>query len=107
MHFSQKPCERSHCEHGRKGKDLFWLERAGSFGTKGHVRRTYGVRAFLEQHSIRGRNLFYPTDPRNNDRLTHARKSAKKLSDFRKSLHVQRLGDVYESQGLVLLSGTS
>ena len=45
--------------------------------------------------------MFYPTDARNNDRLTHARKSAKKLSDFRKSLHVQRLGDVYESQGLV------
>ena len=30
-------------EHGRKGKDLFQLERAASFGRKGHVRRTYSV----------------------------------------------------------------
>ena len=28
-------------EHGRKGKDLFLLKRAVSFGRKGHVRRTY------------------------------------------------------------------
>ena len=32
-------------EHGRKGKDLFKLERAASFGGKGHLRRmhTYSV----------------------------------------------------------------
>ena len=34
-------------------------------------------------------------------RQTDQRKSPEKLSDFRKSLHVQRLGEVYESQGLV------
>ena len=46
------------------------------------------------------RNLFYLTDTRNTDRLTQI-KSAKKPVRYLESLHVQRLGGVYESQGLV------
>ena len=76
------------CEHGRKGKDLFQLEQAASF--KGHVRcGTYSVcRSF----------------PRNTDRLTQEN-LRENLSDFRKSLHVQRRAvvrwDSVEGQGLV------
>ena len=43
-------------EHGRKGKNIFKLERAASFGRKGHVRRTYSVQ--------------YVGSLRNTDRLT-------------------------------------
>ena len=72
-----------------KGKDIFWLERAGSF--KGHVRRTYSVCRFLDKRSIRAdcwilklftrQILEKPTD--------RPTKVCEKLSDFWKSLHVQ------------------
>ena len=90
------------CEHGRKGKDLFCLEPGFQLRQKrtcsSYLQRMCVPWETLDTWTVGFRNLFYPTDPRNNDRLTHARKSAKKLSDFRKSLHVQRLGDVYVSQ---------
>ena len=54
----------------------------------------------LDTWTVGFRNLFYPTDPRNTDRLTKGN-LRKKMSDLRKSLHVQRLGEVHESQGLV------
>ena len=105
MHFSQKPCERSGswARKKRQGSFLVWA------GCQLRQKRTCSPYLqpmcvpweTLGTWTVGFRNLFYPTDPRNNDRLTHARKHAKKLFDFRKSLHVQRLGDVYESQGLV------
>ena len=90
-------------EQGRKGKDL---ERAASFGRKGHVRRIYSVQYVGSLRNnwyvdVGFRNLFYLTDPRNTDRLTKESLRKKKRSDIRNSLHVQRLGWVYESQGLV------
>ena len=50
-------------------------------------------RETIDTWTVGFRNLFYPTDPK--------KVSGKKLSDFRKSLHVQRLGEVYVCQGLV------
>ena len=65
-------------EHGRKGKDLFWLERAVSFGSLERACSSYLQRMCvpwetLDTWTFGFRNLLYPTDPRNNDRLTHAR----------------------------------
>ena len=55
-----------------KGKDIFWLERAGSF--KERVRRTY-ITAYAgsltNDRGLLGFETFYPTDPRNTDRPTH------------------------------------
>ena len=42
-------------EHGRKGKDLFKLERAASFGRKGHLRR-------MHTYSVTRQILEIPTD---------------------------------------------
>ena len=59
VNFSQKPCERSGSrEHGRNSMDLFKLDRAASFGRKGHIRRTYSVCGFFDKQSIRGRLHF-------------------------------------------------
>ena len=95
--FSQKPCERSGSwrEHGRNGKDLFKLDRAASFGRKGHVRRTYSVPVcgFFDKQSIRGwldfETCFTRRILEKTDRLTQE-SLWPKLSAFRKSLHVQR-----------------
>ena len=109
MHFSQTPRERSG-SWARKKRPRICSGLSGlsaSAGRKGHVRRTYSVCAFLEKHSIRGRLdsetcftrqiLEITTDWPLQESLRKNRPG----SDFRKSLHVQRLGDVYESQGLV------
>ena len=113
--FSQKPCERSGSwrEHGRNGKDLFKLDRAASFGRKGHVRRTYSVPVcgFFDKQSIRGRLDFETCFTRQllekTDRLTQE-SLRPKLSAFRKSLHVQRKVVVwwgFWEAGFGLLSG--
>ena len=106
--FSRTPCERSGQWARKKRQGSFqawascqlWQKRTSS--SYAYLQRT--VCGFLEKQSIRGRLGFetcftrqileIPTDwPK--------KVSGKKLSDFRKNLHVQRLGEVYESQGLV------
>ena len=97
MHFSQTPCERSGswARKKRQGSFLAWSGLICMSGPSASAERTcssYLQRMCvswetqsLDTWTVGFRNFFYPTDPRNNDRLTHARKSAKKLSDFRKA----------------------
>ena len=108
--FGQQPCERSGSwrEHGRNGKDLFKLDRAASFGRKGHessyLQRMWVLWQAIDTWTIGYWNLFYPTDTRNTDRLTQE-SLRQKLS---KSLHVQRKVVVrwgFWEAGFGLLSG--